>query len=60
MESDSQPASSSEPPPLLVANVLGGAIALLTLVLPLLAIANYSPSKTNLGQQTNYSLPEYK
>lgn len=56
MESDSQPASSLEfvktfvvsigkkrkQTPINVANILGGAIALITLVLPLLAIARYS------------------
>ncbi|NEP39973.1 MAG: hypothetical protein F6K35_12305 [Okeania sp. SIO2H7] len=44
-------------PPINVANVVGGAIALLTLVLPLLAIARYSPGQVNLWQPTNYTLP---
>lgn len=45
MQSDSQPASNSDrPPPDGVVNLIGCAIALLTLLLPLLAIAHYSPS----------------
>jgi hypothetical protein len=64
MESDSQPASyfqflskKRKKSPINVANVVGGAIAVLTLVLPLLAIARYSPSQVNLWQPTNYTLP---
>ncbi len=45
MQSDSQPGSNSDqPPPDGVVNLIGCAIALLTLLLPLLAIAHYSPS----------------
>jgi hypothetical protein len=45
MQSDSQPASNSDrPPPDGLVNLIGSAIALLTLLLPLLAIAYYSPS----------------
>jgi hypothetical protein len=71
MESDSQPASyfqfikaflalsnkKTKTPPINVANLVGGAIAVLTLVLPLLAIARYSPSQVNLWQPTNYTAP---
>ncbi|OCR01755.1 hypothetical protein BCD67_14150 [Oscillatoriales cyanobacterium USR001] len=44
MESNSQPASPTDKPPQQrLANIVGTAIAVLTLVLPLLAIAHYSP-----------------
>jgi hypothetical protein len=61
MESDSQPASySDDKPPQSIANILGTAIAVLTLALPLLAIAHYSPSNINVIPQTSYQLPGYE
>ncbi|MFY7805780.1 MAG: hypothetical protein ACOVQ7_20420 [Limnoraphis robusta] len=45
MESDSQPPSASSHSTDWFANFVGTVIALLTLTLPLLAIAHYSPSQ---------------
>ncbi|CAD5981469.1 hypothetical protein PCC9214_04808 [Planktothrix tepida] len=47
MESDSQPARSSEKSTDRLADLIGTLIAVLTLTLPLLAIARYSPSQIN-------------
>ncbi|MCL2936171.1 MAG: hypothetical protein MGU50_06070 [Trichodesmium sp. MAG_R02] len=57
MESDSQPASSysNDQPPQWITNILGTAIAVLTLVLPLLAITCYSHSHIKVPQ-TSYEL----
>ncbi|MGB3514740.1 MAG: hypothetical protein WBA93_37130 [Microcoleaceae cyanobacterium] len=61
MESDSQPPSySDDKPPQSIANILGTAIAILTLVLPLLAIAHYSPRNVNVIHQNSYQLPGYE
>lgn len=61
MESDSQPPSySDDQPPQSIVNILGTAIAVLTLALPLLAIAHYSPSNINAIPQTFYQLPGYE
>ncbi len=61
MESDSQPAShSSDEPPHRMTNILGTAIAVLTLALPLLAITRYSHSNINMIPQTSYELSGYE
>lgn len=61
MESDSQPASySDDKPPQWIANILGTAIGLLTLALPLLAITRYSHSNINVIPQTSYELSGYE
>lgn len=60
MESDSQPASySDDEPPQRIANILGCAIAVLTLALPLMAITRYSDRNINVIPQTSYELSEY-
>ncbi|HLO48985.1 MAG TPA: hypothetical protein VK211_11265 [Kamptonema sp.] len=59
MESNSQPASCSDrAPQQTVANVVGTAIAVLTLTLPLFAIAHYSSSNIKNGQPLPYSEPK--
>ncbi|MEB3342517.1 hypothetical protein [Okeania sp.] len=61
MESDSQPPSySDDQPPQRIANILGMAIAVLTLTLPLLAIVRYSQNNINVSPQTLYELSEYE
>ncbi|NEQ36085.1 MAG: hypothetical protein F6K40_07230 [Okeania sp. SIO3I5] len=61
MESDSQPPSySDDKPPQWITNILGTAIGLLTLTLPLLAIASYSHSNINVIPQTPYELSGYE
>ncbi len=61
MESDSQPPSySDDKPPQRIANILGMGIAVLTLILPLLAIARYSHSNINVIPQTSYELSGYE
>ncbi|MGD1805598.1 hypothetical protein ACP6PL_09180 [Dapis sp. BLCC M126] len=61
MESDSQPPSySDDKPPQWIANILGTAIAVLTLALPLLAIARYSYSNINVIPQASYEFSGYE
>jgi hypothetical protein len=59
MESSGQSANSSDqPPPQRWAEFLGTAIALITLTLPVFAIAHYSPSRVEtLQRPTLYSIP---
>ncbi|MEW5856485.1 MAG: hypothetical protein AB1861_03780 [Cyanobacteriota bacterium] len=59
MELSSQSSTSSDqPPPHRWAEFLGTAIALLTLTLPVFAIAHYSPSRAEgLQQPTSYAIP---
>ena len=60
MESNSQPASPSDrPPQQTLANIVGTAIAVLTLTLPLWAIAQYSPTNIQIWQQTPYQLQKF-
>lgn len=47
MESDRQPARSGEKSTDRLADLMGTLIAVLTLTLPLLAVARYSPSQIN-------------
>ncbi len=58
MESSSSPsANSSELPANRWAEILGTMIAILTLALPVFAIANFSSSNSLIVQQTSYTLP---
>ncbi|HEY9728543.1 MAG TPA: hypothetical protein V6D50_19005 [Chroococcales cyanobacterium] len=57
MESSSPSANSSDPHPNKWAELMGTAIALLTLTLPLFVIAYYSSSSVDVLQQTTYSVP---
>jgi len=58
MESSGPSAKYSDPQPHRWAEILGTAIALLTLTLPLFVIAYYSSSSSvDVLQQTTYSLP---
>lgn len=50
MESDSQPASLSGSPAYGFSDLVGTAIALFTLIFPLIAIARYSPSQLETPQ----------
>lgn len=54
--SSSQSANSSERYSHRLADIVGTAIALLTLTLPLLAIAHYSSSRVKLVQPITYQL----
>jgi len=55
MESDIQPASYSDNKlSQWITNILGTTIAVLTLALPILAIACYSHSNINVISQTSY------
>ncbi|HEY9606638.1 MAG TPA: hypothetical protein V6C85_33825 [Allocoleopsis sp.] len=56
MESSSPSANSSDPHPNKWAELMGTAIALLTLTLPLFVIAYYSSSSVDVLQQTTYSV----
>ena len=56
MESDSQPPSADRPSGDWFANLVGTLIALITLTLPLLAIAHYSPSQGTTGQSSPYPM----
>ena len=59
MESDSQPARYTQKSTDRLADLLGTLIALLTLTLPLLAIARYSPSQvTPWTPPPAYTLPD--
>lgn len=57
MESGSEPANLSSRPNLAIADLVGTAIALLTLTLPLLAIAYYSSGSTESLPPVNRFLP---
>ncbi|MBW4576938.1 MAG: hypothetical protein KME08_16820 [Aphanothece sp. CMT-3BRIN-NPC111] len=57
MESSGPSAKSSDQPAHRWAEVFGTVIAILTLTLPLFAIANFSSSSSLLLQQTTYSVP---
>lgn len=57
MESDSQPASLPERSTHRLAEFVGTVIALLTLILPLLAITHYSPSQLQTPPGSPYALP---
>ncbi|MEB3279922.1 MAG: hypothetical protein VKK42_13495 [Lyngbya sp.] len=56
MESDSQPPSASSHSSDWFANLVGTIIALITLTLPLLAIAHYSPSQGSTWQSPPYPM----
>ena len=58
MESTESSAQSSDNPPQGLADLLGTAIALLTLTIPLYAIARYSSNSVEVMQQITYPLPE--
>ncbi|HEY9668761.1 MAG TPA: hypothetical protein V6C91_18275 [Coleofasciculaceae cyanobacterium] len=57
MDSSGPAANSSDPHPNRWAEFMGAVIALLTLTLPVFVIAQYSSSRVDILQQTNYSLP---
>lgn len=58
MESTESSAHSSDKPPQGLADLVGTAIALLTLTIPLYAIARYSSNSVEVMQQVTYPLPE--
>lgn len=59
MDSSSQPANSADQPPPRWAEILGAVIAVVTLIVPLVAIAHFSSSSNvDFVQQTSYSLPK--
>lgn len=61
MEASGPSGNRSVPPKQLMAEILGTAIAILTLTLPLLTIAYFSPNQnTNTIPITTYSLPSIK
>jgi hypothetical protein len=57
MESSGPSANSSDPHNHRWAEFVGAVIALLTIALPLFVIAQYSPNRVDVLQQTTYSLP---
>ncbi|MDY7020864.1 MAG: hypothetical protein SWJ54_05800 [Cyanobacteriota bacterium] len=57
MESDSQPPSPSSHSGDWFANFVGTVIALVTLAIPLLTIAHYSPSQVATWQSSPYPIP---
>lgn len=57
MESESQPARSGEKSTDRLADLIGTLIAVLTLTLPLLAVARYSPSQINPWQSDSPDYP---
>jgi len=57
MNSPDQAANSPDHPPQRLADIVGTVIALLTLTLPLCAIARYSSNKVQVLQQITYPLP---
>jgi hypothetical protein len=57
MES-SNPSANSDQPPQRLADIVGTVIALLTLTLPLVAIARYSSNGVEVLQQVTYPLPQ--
>lgn len=57
MESDSQPPSPSSHADDWFANFVGTVIALVTLAIPLLTIAHYSPSQMATWQPPPYPIP---
>lgn len=61
MESDSQSGSSEEPPSQQrVANLIGTLIAVLTLVLPLLVIIQYSETPIRVLPETPYPMQGFR
>ncbi|QIZ72864.1 hypothetical protein HCG48_21560 [Oxynema aestuarii AP17] len=60
MESGSPSASSAEKPPHRLSQFVGTLIALLTLLLPIFAIAHYSPSNQNPLPQRNYPIGRFR
>ncbi|HAZ47736.1 MAG TPA: hypothetical protein DDW76_27810 [Cyanobacteria bacterium UBA11369] len=58
MESTQSSGQSSDKPHQGLADLLGTAIALLTLTIPLYAIARYSSNSVEVMQQVTYPLPQ--
>lgn len=56
----SQSATQEEKPVHRLADIIGTAIALLTLILPLWVIAQYSPKNVQIVQPITYPLQEVK
>ncbi|MGB3535644.1 MAG: hypothetical protein WBA13_19275 [Microcoleaceae cyanobacterium] len=58
MESDSKPPSSLNPPPSVFADFLGSAIAMLTLIIPLLVIVRYSATQASAYSPAPYTIQQ--
>ncbi len=56
MDSSTQSANSSDQPPHRLADIVGTAIALLTLTVPLFVIAQYSSNRVEVAQPIAYPL----